>query len=65
MDTPQQPAYPMHQLTTFELRDYRKQLEHAVERLGSAPVVQDLQQKLRQVLDEEDSRARFRAGNGQ
>jgi hypothetical protein len=55
----------MYQLTTFELRDYRKQLEHAVKRLGSAPVVQDLQQKLRQVLDEEDSRARFRAGNGQ
>jgi hypothetical protein len=65
MDTPQQPAYPMHQLTTFELRDYRKQLEHAVERLGSAPVVQELQAKLRQVRAEEDSRARLRAGNGQ
>jgi hypothetical protein len=54
----------LHALTTGELARFRKELEHAVKRLGQAPVVEDLQAKLRLVLDEQESRTRIRQANG-
>ncbi len=29
-----QPAHPLHALTTFELKDYRRELEHAIAFFG-------------------------------
>jgi hypothetical protein len=54
----------MYALTTYELKDYRKLLEHAVARLGEAPVVADLRAKLDAVLAEEESRTRAQNATG-
>jgi len=62
---PQEPAYPMHALTTYELRDYRRQLEHAVKGISpDAPVQADLRRKLDAVLAEQESRARAQNATG-
>ncbi len=55
-----QPPHRMSQLTTFELKDYRRQLERALNdrTIGSAPVAADLRRKLDEVLAEEASRDR-------
>jgi hypothetical protein len=54
------PAHPLGQLTTGELRTYRRQLEHAVNKLGSAPVGAELQTRLEAVRAEEETRENIR-----
>jgi hypothetical protein len=50
-DTPQPPPHPLHALTTFELRDYRRELEHALKVLPEHTEVRELlRQKLAEVL---------------
>jgi hypothetical protein len=60
-----QPKHPMYALTTYELRDYRRELERAIAFYGkhhpSAPVLADLRARLDDVLAEQDSRARIAA----
>ena len=55
------PAHPLPALTTFELRDYRRDLERALAVLPErAPVRGLLQDKLAAVLAEQDSRSALR-----
>lgn len=60
-----QPKHPMYALTTYELRDYRRELERAigyyVQNHPSAPVLADLRARLDDVLAEQDSRSRIAA----
>jgi hypothetical protein len=57
------PAHPLYALTTYELRDYRRDLEHALDTVpGAAEARRLLQQRLANVLAEQDSRARITAG---
>jgi hypothetical protein len=57
------PAHPLYALTTYELRDYRRDLEHALDTLpGAAQARGLLQQQLADVLAEQDSRAKITAG---
>jgi hypothetical protein len=54
-----EPPHPIGQLTSSEMRDYRRELEHAINRISrDAPVQADLRSKLEAVLAEEDSRAK-------
>jgi len=61
--TVEPPGHPLHQLTTFELGDYRRRLETAIAlastRDSAAPVRAGLQARLRDVLAEQDDRARI------
>jgi hypothetical protein len=62
---PVEPKHPMHALTTYELRDYRRQLEHAVKGISpDAPVQADLRAKLNEVLAEQQSRESIRQASG-
>lgn len=58
-----EPQHPLHQLTTYELRDYRRQLEGAVaffDAKDPVPPVRDrLQAKLDAVIAEQDHRNRI------
>ena len=55
------PKHPMYALTTYELRDYRRQLEHALKTLpGHAEVRALLQERLIGVLNEQQARAQLR-----
>ena len=65
MDTaPQEPAHHVAALTTFELRDYRGQLEGALSKLPEHAEVRSLiRQKLDAVLAEQDARARLSAAS--
>jgi len=58
-----EPKHPLHALTTFELRDYRRQLEHAIEHFGKqdpVPAVRaDLQAALDGVLAGQDDRRKL------
>jgi hypothetical protein len=58
-----QPSHPLPALTTYELRDYRRDLEQALAGLGTAgpaPAARDgLQARLDAVLAEQESRARL------
>ena len=55
-----QPQHPLHALTTYELRDYRRLLEHAIKTIApDAPVQAALRGKLDAVLAEQDDRARI------
>jgi hypothetical protein len=58
-----QPKHPVHALTTFELRDYRKRLESAIASVSTkVPVPLDrdqLQGALDDVIAEEEDRARL------
>ena len=57
---PQPPSHPMHQLTTYELRDYRRELEHALKNLPEhAPVRTQLRERLAEVLAEQDARTKL------
>lgn len=56
---PAEPPWPLHQLATFELRDYRRQLEQSLKVLKDAPVAPLLQTKLRDVVAEQDRRQKF------
>jgi hypothetical protein len=61
--TVQQPKHPLHALATFELREYRRQLESAIaffDRQDPVPPARDqLQARLDEVLAEQDERARL------
>jgi AMP-binding enzyme len=55
---PDEPKHPLSALTTYELRDYRRQLERAIKGIApDAPVQADLRRKLDEVLAEQDHRA--------
>jgi hypothetical protein len=57
-----QSAHPLGALTTYELNRYRRELERALKGLGvGVPARRLVQDKLAQVLAEQDSRARIRA----
>ena len=57
------PQFRLTQLTTFELRNYRRELETAIpffDRQDPVPPARDrLQATLDEVLDEQDQRARI------
>ena len=58
--TVDQPKHPLYALTTFELRDYRRNLERAIKGISpGAPVQAVLQRKLDAVVAEQDDRARI------
>jgi hypothetical protein len=58
-----QPKHPLPALTTYELRDYRRELESAIaffDRQDPVPPARDrLQAKLDEVLAEQDQRSRI------
>jgi hypothetical protein len=57
---PSQPKHPLHALTTHELRDYRRDLEHAIHRLASGdPAHAGLRARLDAVIAEQQSRAQL------
>ena len=57
------PKHPVSALTTFELRNYRRDLERAIRGIApDAPVQADLRRKLDAVLAEQEDRARMAAG---
>jgi hypothetical protein len=57
------PKHPLYQLTTFELRDFRRQLENAIaffDKQAPVPAVRDdLQARLAAVTAEQESRTRL------
>ena len=56
------PKHPLHALTTYEQRDYRRLLEHAIKTIApDAPVQAVLRGKLDAVLAEQDDRAKIAA----
>jgi hypothetical protein len=61
--TVEQPKHPLHALTTFELRDYRRELESAIAFFGTKDPVPlargDLQARLDAVIAEQEDRARL------
>jgi hypothetical protein len=60
--TPDQPAHPLHELTTYELKNYRRDLEHALTTLPEHAAVRELlHEKLAGVLAEQESRAAIAA----
>jgi hypothetical protein len=62
---PPSPPHPLYALTTYELRDYRRQLEHALKTLPEhAEVRAVLGQKLDQVRAEQTSRTQLQQAGG-
>jgi len=58
--TTEPPRHPLHALTTYELRDWRHELECAIKGIpADAPSRADLQASLDEVLAEQDDRARI------
>jgi hypothetical protein len=61
-----QPKHPLPQLTTFELRDHRRELESAIAFFDQQdpvpPARARLQARLDAVLAEQDERARLARG---
>jgi hypothetical protein len=61
--TVEKPKHPLHALATFELRDYRRQLERAIAyfdaRKPVSPARGDLQASLDAVVAEQEDRARL------
>jgi hypothetical protein len=56
------PKHPVSALATFELRDYRRDLERAIRGIAAdAPVQADLRRKLAAVIAEQEDRARIAA----
>jgi len=61
--TPKPAAHPLPAMTTYELRDYRRELEQAIKGIcADAPVQADLHRKLDAVIAEQEDRARLAAG---
>jgi len=57
-DASQQPCHPVRALTTRQLGDYRRDLEHALKHLPAAALVRGLLRRhLAQVQADQDSRA--------
>jgi hypothetical protein len=57
-----EPKHPLGQLTTWELRDYRRDLEAALAALpADAPARSQLAARLAAVVAEQDDRAKVRA----
>ncbi len=58
------PPHSLPALTTYELKDYRRLLECALNdtTIGTAPVAADLRRKLDDVLREQEERDRIRRG---
>lgn len=55
------PRWPVPQLVTFELRDYRQRLEQALAGLPEQSADREvIQQRLAEVIGEQDERARAR-----
>ena len=64
--TVEQPPHPVQALTTYELKNYRRELEHSLRALPEHVAVRVLlQQRLAEVLAEQDSRSRLHQANGQ
>jgi hypothetical protein len=58
--TVETPKHPVHALTTYELRDYRRDLERAIKRIArDAPIQAHLRAKLDAVTAEQEDRARL------
>jgi hypothetical protein len=61
--TVEQPKHPLHALTTFELRDFRRQLESAIAYFDAKnpvpPARADLQARLAEVIAEQEDRKRI------
>lgn len=54
------PSHPVHALTTYELRRYRRALEHSLNGIPAhAPARELLHTQLAEVLAEEECRARL------
>jgi hypothetical protein len=61
----EQPPHPMHSLTTYELKNYRRELEHALKTIPEHAQVRELlQQRLAEALAEQDSRNQLRQADG-
>jgi hypothetical protein len=61
----EQPPHPMHSLTTYELKNYRRELEHALKTIPEHAQVRELlQQRLAEVLAEQDFRNQLRQADG-
>jgi hypothetical protein len=59
---PDEPCHPLPAMTTYELRNYRRELEDAIKCIASdAPIQADLRRKLDEVLAEQEDRARLAA----
>ncbi len=56
--TVERPKHPLYAMTTFELRDYRRQLESAIAFFGMSAQT-DLRAALDAVLAEQDERERL------
>lgn len=57
------PAHPLHALTTYELRDYRRDLEHALGAPPGQPGARGLlRRRLADVVAEQESRAQVTTG---
>ena len=63
--TVEQPPHPVHALTTYELKNYRWELEHSLRALPEHAAVRVLQQRLAEILAEQDSRNQLHEANEQ
>ena len=60
-----QPSHPVHVLTTYELRRYRRALEHSLTAIPvGTPVRELLHARLVEVLAEEECRVRLELACG-
>jgi hypothetical protein len=65
LPVPDEPAHPLHQLTTGELNTYRRELEHALKVLpGTATVRELIAEHLGRVRAEQESRQRIHDASG-
>lgn len=56
------PKHPVSALATWELRDYRRDLERAIKGIAEdAPIQEDLRRKLDEVLAEQAQRVKIAA----
>ncbi len=61
----QPPPHPMHALTTYELENYRRELEHSLKTMSEPAQVRELlQERLTEVLAEQDSRNQLYQAGG-
>jgi hypothetical protein len=59
----QPPKHPTHSLTTYELSDYRRELEHALKTVPEHAGVRELlRAKLAEVLAEQEARIKISGG---